>query len=76
MPQTWDDVLSASLKLKEAGIEKPIVYEYNQELPNFYDAFVAQVYGRGGDMFDADLNPLFTDPESDAFKQLRQAPHG
>jgi multiple sugar transport system substrate-binding protein len=71
VPQTWDDVLAASLKLKEAGMEKPIVYEYNQELPNFYDAFVAQVYGRGGDMFDADLNPLFDDPESDAFKQLQ-----
>ena len=71
VPQTWDDVLAASLKLKEAGMEKPIVYEYNQELPNFYDAFVAQVYGRGGDMFDADLNPLFNDPESEAFKQLQ-----
>ena len=71
VPQTWDDVLAASLKLKEAGMEKPIVYEYNQELPNFYDAFVAQVYGRGGDMFDADLSPLFNDPESEAFKQLQ-----
>jgi multiple sugar transport system substrate-binding protein len=71
VPQTWDDVLAASLKLKEAGMEKPIVYEYDQELPNFYDAFVAQVYGRGGDMFDADLNPLFNDPESEAFKQLQ-----
>jgi multiple sugar transport system substrate-binding protein len=29
VPQTWDDVLAASLKLKEAGMEKPIVYEYN-----------------------------------------------
>ena len=71
VPQTWDDVLAASLKLKEAGMAKPIVYEYNQELPNFYDAFVAQVYGRGGDMFDADLNPLFNDPELEAFKQLQ-----
>ncbi len=71
VPQTWDDVLQASLKLKEAGMEKPIVYEYNQELPNFYDAFVAQVYGRGGAMFDDDLNPLFNDPESEAFKHLQ-----
>ena len=70
MPKTWDDVLAASLKLKE-GMEKPIVYEYNQELPNFYDAFVAQVYGRGGEMFDENLEPLFNDPESEAFKQLQ-----
>ncbi|MGH6884719.1 MAG: ABC transporter substrate-binding protein [Geminicoccales bacterium] len=71
VPETWEDVLDASLELKEAGMEKPIVYEYNQELPNFYDAFVAQVYGRGGDMFDEDLEPLFNDPESEAFKQLQ-----
>ena len=45
-------------------MEKPIVYEYNQEPPNFYDAFVAQVYGRGGEMFDENLEPLFNDPES------------
>ncbi|HEX7003678.1 MAG TPA: extracellular solute-binding protein [Trueperaceae bacterium] len=71
VPETWEDVLQASLQLKEAGMEKPFVYEYNQELPNFYDAFVAQVYGRGGDMFDEDLNPLFDDPESNAFKHLQ-----
>ena len=55
-------------QLKEAGMEKPIVYEYNQELPNFYDAFVAQVYGRGGEMFDENLEPLFNDPESEAWQ--------
>jgi multiple sugar transport system substrate-binding protein len=71
VPETWDDVLAASLKLKQAGMEKPIVYEYNQELPNFYDAFVAQVYGRGGEMFDQNLEPLFNDPQSEAFKQLQ-----
>ncbi len=71
VPETWDDVLGASLKLKEAGIDKPLVYEYNQELPNFYAAFVSQVYGRGGRMFDDDLNPLFNDPNSEAFKHLQ-----
>src|SRR6202008_3613604 len=44
--------------------------EYNQELPNFYDAFVAQSYGRGAQLFDADLNPLFAYPENGAYKQL------
>jgi len=71
VPETWDDVLQASLQLKEAGMNHPFVYEYDQELPNFYDAFVAQVYGRGGDMFDEDLNPLFNDPESEAFQHLQ-----
>jgi ABC-type glycerol-3-phosphate transport system substrate-binding protein len=52
-------------------MEFPIAYEYNAELPNFYDQFIAGVYSRGGDMFDADLNPLFADPDSAAFKQLQ-----
>ena len=71
VPETWDDVLQASLKLKEAGMEHPFVYEYNQLAPNFYTAFVSQVYGRGGRMFDDDLNPLFNDPNSEAFKHLQ-----
>jgi len=49
---------AAAEKLKAGGMEHPIVYEYNQELPNFYDAFVAQAYGRGAEFFDKDLNPL------------------
>lgn len=71
VPQTWDDVLQASLKLKEAGMSRPFVYEYNQELPNFYQAFVSQVYGRGGRMFDDELRPVFNDPDSEAFKHLQ-----
>ncbi len=47
VPTTWEEVTAAAEKLKAGGMEKPIIYEYNQELPNFYDAFVAQSYGRG-----------------------------
>jgi multiple sugar transport system substrate-binding protein len=71
VPTSWEEVLDASLKLKKAGMEKPFVYEYNQTLPNFYQAFVSQVYGRGGQLFDADLTPLFNDPGSEAFKHLQ-----
>ncbi len=71
VPQTWDDVLQASLKLKAAGMEHPFIYEYNQGISNFYTAFLSQVYGCGGRMFDDDLNPLFNDPNSEAFKHLQ-----
>lgn len=71
VPESWDDVLQASLQLKEAGMQHPFVYEYDQELPNFFDAFVAQVYGRGGDMFDEDLEPVFNDPGSEAYAHLQ-----
>ena len=70
VPTTWDEVMEASEALKAAGIDRPIVYEYNQELPNFFDAFVAQVYGRGGDLFDEDLNAVFDDPENEAYQHL------
>jgi multiple sugar transport system substrate-binding protein len=71
VPKTWEDVTAAAEKLKAGGLEFPIAYEYNADLPNFYDQFIAGVYSRGGDMFDKDLNPLFADPQSAAFKQLQ-----
>ena len=70
-PATWDDVLQGSLKLKADGMKHPFAYEYNATLPNFLSAFISQVYGRGGDMFDDNLKPLFDDPNSEAFKQLQ-----
>ena len=53
---------AAAEKLKAGGMEHPIVYEYDQELPNFFDAFVAQAYGRGGELFDAELNAALRQP--------------
>ena len=70
VPTTWEEVAAAAEKLKAGGMEHPIVYEYNQELPNFFDAFVAQVYGRGGDLFDAEGKAVFNDPNNEAFKHL------
>ncbi|OHD76771.1 MAG: hypothetical protein A2V99_02290 [Spirochaetes bacterium RBG_16_67_19] len=70
-PNNWDDVLNASLKLKAGGLQFPFVYEYDETLPNFLQAYISQVYGRGGDMFDAQLKPLFNDPDSEAFKHLQ-----
>jgi multiple sugar transport system substrate-binding protein len=58
-------------KAKAGGIKEPFAYEYDATLPNFWSAFVSQVYGRGGAMFDAKLNPVFNDPNSEAFKQLQ-----
>ena len=70
VPTTWEEVMSAADKLKAGGMERPIVYEFDQELPNFWDAFVAQSYGRGGELFDADNKALFADPNNPAYKQL------
>ena len=70
-PTTWEEVTAAAVALRDAGMERPIVYEYNQELPNFFDAFVAQVYGRGGEMFGPEGEALFDDPDHPAFQQLQ-----
>ena len=71
VPQTWEDVMAAAEKLKAGGMEHPIVYEFDQELPNFFDAFVSQVYGRGGDLFDKDRKAIFDNPDNPAYKQLQ-----
>ncbi|MFL5260283.1 MAG: ABC transporter substrate-binding protein [Hyphomicrobiales bacterium] len=71
VPQTWNDVMAAAEKLKAQGMEHPIDYEFNQELPNFFDAFVSQVYGRGGDLFDKDQRAIFDNPDNAAYKQLQ-----
>jgi ABC-type glycerol-3-phosphate transport system substrate-binding protein len=63
-------VTAAAEKLKAGGMEHPIVYEFDQELPNFFDAFIAQSYGRGGDAFDAEQKAAFDSPENPAYKQL------
>ncbi len=71
-PESWDEVLDACLKLKkDARMAKPFVYEYNQTLPNFLQAYLSQVYGRGGNFFDANLNPVFTSSSSEAFKHMQ-----
>ncbi|HKQ95223.1 MAG TPA: sugar ABC transporter substrate-binding protein [Aestuariivirgaceae bacterium] len=70
VPQTWDEVMAAAEKLKAGGMEHPIAYEFDQELPNFFDAFVSQVYGRGGELFDKDLKAVFDNPDNAAYKQL------
>ncbi|MFW6139131.1 MAG: ABC transporter substrate-binding protein [Spirochaetota bacterium] len=71
-PADWDQVLDACLKLKkDAGMDKPFIYEFNQTLPNFLHAFISQVYGRGGEFIDKDLNPVFARPGSETAKHLQ-----
>jgi multiple sugar transport system substrate-binding protein len=70
-PTNWEDVKEYSLALKEAGIDKPIIYEAAEDLPNFLSAFWSMVYGRGERPFDDNLNPIFNDPNHAVYKQLQ-----
>lgn len=69
-PQTWAEVTEQALTLKESGIEFPFVYEFANTLPNVSEAFASMVFGRGGELIDEELNPLWTDPASPAAQQL------
>jgi multiple sugar transport system substrate-binding protein len=69
-PATWEDVTEQALQLKENGLEHPFVYEFTNTLPNVSEAFASMVFGRGGELIDEERNPLWTDPESPAAKQL------
>ncbi len=71
-PTSWDEALEACQKLKkDAGMDKPWIYQFDQTLPNFLQDFMSQVYGRGGDFFDDDLNPVFADSGSEAIKHMQ-----
>lgn len=69
-PQTWEEVTEQSLALKAAGMESPFVYEFANTLPNVSEAFASMVFGRGGELIDEQLSPLWTDPASPAAQQL------
>jgi len=69
-PTTWEEVTEQSLQLKEAGMAQPFVYEFSNTLPNVIEAFASMVFGRGGELIDEELNPLWTDPESPAAQQF------
>jgi multiple sugar transport system substrate-binding protein len=70
-PQTWEEVTEQSKALKEHGIEFPFAYEFANTLPNVSEAFASMVFGRGGELIDEKQNPLWTDPKSPAFLQLK-----
>jgi multiple sugar transport system substrate-binding protein len=70
-PATWEEVTEQSLALKAKGMEHPFIYEFAQTLPTVSEAFASMVFGRGGELIDEELNPLWTDPESPAAKQFK-----
>jgi multiple sugar transport system substrate-binding protein len=51
-------------------MEFPFAYEFTNTLPNVSEAFASMVFGRGGELIDENLDPLWTDPASPAAQQL------
>lgn len=69
-PRTWDEVTEQALTLKEQGMAQPFAYEFSNTLPNVIEAFASMVFGRGGELIDEELSPLWTDPSSPAAQQF------
>src|SRR2546428_719438 len=69
-PATWEELADQAKFLRGKGIESPIAFEFAAGLPTTYDNFTAMMFGRGGEWFDKDLNPIFDQPKSAARQQL------
>jgi serine/threonine protein kinase len=73
-PQTLDDVYNMSKAIKEKGInEYPIIMAWSQKEGAFPEAWLSMVYAQQETppaMFDADLNPVFNQEGSSAYKVM------
>jgi multiple sugar transport system substrate-binding protein len=70
-PTSWDEVMEMSKSMKGKGLAHPILWEFAQTNPSSLDEFIAMSMSRGGEVFDAELNPIFEDPSSPAFQQAQ-----
>jgi len=70
-PDTWEDLTKQALEIKKAGVvDYPINIPFKKDDPWTTEIFYSMVYSRGGNMFDADNNPVFNQPGSAAEKTL------
>jgi multiple sugar transport system substrate-binding protein len=69
-PQTWEELTEQAKMLQQKGMESPVIIEMAQDLPTITEAFTSMVFGRGGEMFDTEANPLWTDPGSPMAEQM------
>lgn len=69
-PQTWEELTDQAKRLQRDGMERPLIIELAQDLPTVTEVFVSTVFGRGGEMFGENGEPLWTDPGSATAQQL------
>src|SRR3989475_4964902 len=68
-PATWEELADQAKFLRGKGIESPIAFEFAAGRPGATGNFLPLVFGRGGEWFDKDLNPIFGQPNSAARQQ-------
>jgi multiple sugar transport system substrate-binding protein len=70
-PETWEELTDQLEFLKGKGFDPPMALEIAVELPTTFDNFTAMAYGRGGEWFDENFDPLFEDPAGPMGQQLQ-----
>jgi multiple sugar transport system substrate-binding protein len=70
-PETWEELTEQAKALQQRGMDEPFIIEQAQDLPTITEAFTSMVFGRGGEMFDEEANPLWTDPGSPMAQQMQ-----
>jgi len=71
VPQTWEDVLDASLKLKEKGVRFPYILQFQATNPFDFYAVFSGAMGRGARLFDENLNPIFNSEDHPFYEHLQ-----
>ncbi|MFM1990738.1 MAG: hypothetical protein RJA99_3695 [Pseudomonadota bacterium] len=69
-PQTWDEVLQQSLKLKASGIEYPLMLSMARE-SWLIEFMSAMVFSHGGRFVDDAGNAVMADPQKGAVRALQ-----
>lgn len=71
-PETWEQLTEHAQTIKDAGlVQYPIAIPLKKDDPWTVEIFYAMVYSRGGQMFDAENNPVFNQPGSPAEQTLQ-----
>jgi multiple sugar transport system substrate-binding protein len=70
-PETWEELTEQAKSLQQKGMEDPFIIEMAQDLPTITEAFTSMVFGQGGQMFDEQANPLWTDSGSPMAQQMQ-----
>lgn len=70
-PKTWDELKTALLAIKTAGIlDVPFTFAL-KSASEFFEWW-SLVYASGGDLFDANMDPVFDQPDSVALEVLER----
>lgn len=70
-PETWEELADQMKFLQGKGMDAPMALEFAQAMPTTMESFTAMVFGRGGELLDANQDPILDKADGAAFAQLK-----